>query len=176
MLRTVAVIAMDEVAAFELGVLAEVFGTDRTADGFPSYRFDVCTADGSPARSRSGFLLTPTADLGPVGDADLVVNATSVGMRTSDGSQDWATALPCDAGRLSNGQVVAELVYHPLRTALMDAAAQRGARTSNGLSMLIHQAAAAFERWTGHEAPVQAMRTAVQDRLDDPSAPVASKS
>lgn len=72
MLRSVAVIAMDHVAAFELGVLAEVFGTDRTADGFPGYRFDVCTADGGAVRSRSGFLLTPTAGLGPVEDADLV--------------------------------------------------------------------------------------------------------
>lgn len=72
MLRSVAVLALDDVAAFELGVLAEVFGTDRTADGFPGYRFDVCTADGAPVRSRSGFLLTPTADLTPFEDADLV--------------------------------------------------------------------------------------------------------
>ena len=48
MLRNVAVIAMDEVAAFELGVLCEVFGTDRTADGFPGYRFHVCSPDGGP--------------------------------------------------------------------------------------------------------------------------------
>ncbi|MCI4063138.1 helix-turn-helix domain-containing protein [Micromonospora sp. R77] len=72
MLRSVAVVALDQVAAFELGVLAEVFGTDRTADGFPGYRFDVCTVDGAPVRSRSGFLLTPHADLTPVEDADLV--------------------------------------------------------------------------------------------------------
>ncbi|SCG52524.1 GlxA family transcriptional regulator [Micromonospora inositola] len=72
MLRSVAVIALEEVAAFELGVLAEVFGTDRTADGFPGYRFAVCTVDGGPVRSRSGFLLTPHADLAPVEDADLV--------------------------------------------------------------------------------------------------------
>ena len=72
MLRSVAVVALQEVAAFELGVVAEVFGTDRTADGFPGYRFDVCTADGGPVRSRSGFLLTPTADLTAVDDADLV--------------------------------------------------------------------------------------------------------
>ncbi|MEU8260972.1 helix-turn-helix domain-containing protein [Micromonospora sp. NPDC048999] len=72
MLRSVAVIALDEVAAFELGVLAEVFGTDRTADGFPGYRFDLCTTDGRPVRSRSGFLLTPHADLAPVEEADLV--------------------------------------------------------------------------------------------------------
>jgi AraC family transcriptional activator FtrA len=72
MLRNVAVIALDRVAAFELGVLCEVFGTDRTADGFPGYRFDVCTVDGRPVRTRSGFELVPHADLTPVEDADLV--------------------------------------------------------------------------------------------------------
>ncbi|MDG4768472.1 helix-turn-helix domain-containing protein [Solwaraspora sp. WMMD406] len=72
MIRTVAVIALDGVAAFELGVVCEVFGLDRTADGFPAYRFDVCTADGQPVRSTSGFGITPTADLDPVADADLV--------------------------------------------------------------------------------------------------------
>jgi len=72
MLRNVAVIAFDQVAAFELGVLCEVFGTDRSADGFPSYRFDVCTIDGRPVRTRSGFHLMPQADLAPIEDADLV--------------------------------------------------------------------------------------------------------
>ncbi|MFV2086896.1 GlxA family transcriptional regulator [Micromonospora sp. LOL_021] len=72
MLRTVAVIALDGVASFELGVVCEVFGLDRTADGFPGYRFDVCTADGGPVRSSSGFSVLPTADLRPVADADLV--------------------------------------------------------------------------------------------------------
>ncbi|HEX7745747.1 MAG TPA: helix-turn-helix domain-containing protein [Micromonosporaceae bacterium] len=72
MLRNVAVIAFDQVAAFELGVLCEVFGTDRTADGFPAYCFHVCTPDGQPVRTRSGFLITPHADLTPVETADLV--------------------------------------------------------------------------------------------------------
>lgn len=72
MIRTVAVVALDDVAAFELGVICEVFGLDRSADGFPTYRFDVCTVDGAPVRSTSGFSITPTADLGPVADADLV--------------------------------------------------------------------------------------------------------
>jgi transcriptional regulator GlxA family with amidase domain len=72
MLSSVAVIVMEGVAAFELGVLAEVFGTDRTADGFPDYRFDVCSPDGAPVRTKSGFHLTPHGDLGPVEDADLV--------------------------------------------------------------------------------------------------------
>lgn len=72
MLKNVAVIVLDGVAAFELGVLCEVFGTDRTGDGFPSYRFDVCSPDGKPVRCKSGFEITPHSDLVPVEDADLV--------------------------------------------------------------------------------------------------------
>ncbi|MET8122368.1 helix-turn-helix domain-containing protein [Micromonospora sp. NPDC005189] len=72
MLRSIAVLALDQVAPFELGVLAEVFGTDRTADGFPGYDFQVCSPDGAPVRTSSGFHLTPHADLGPLEDADLV--------------------------------------------------------------------------------------------------------
>ncbi|SCG56419.1 GlxA family transcriptional regulator [Micromonospora halophytica] len=72
MLRTVAVVALDGVATFELGVLAEVFGTDRTADGFPAHRFRVCSPDGAAVRTSSGFHLTPHTDLGAVEDADLV--------------------------------------------------------------------------------------------------------
>ncbi|SCE89071.1 transcriptional regulator, AraC family with amidase-like domain [Micromonospora coriariae] len=85
MLRSVAVLALDQVAPFELGVLAEVFGTDRTADGFPGYRFRVCSPDGAPVRTSSGFHLTPHADLGPVEDADLVAVPAH-----SDG-----TTVPC---------------------------------------------------------------------------------
>jgi transcriptional regulator GlxA family with amidase domain len=69
---TVAVIALDTIAPFELGVVCEVFGTDRVADGFPAYKFDVVTADGQPVRSSSGFFITPTAGLDAVDRADLV--------------------------------------------------------------------------------------------------------
>jgi transcriptional regulator GlxA family with amidase domain len=72
MLRSVAVIALDRVAPFELGVVCEVFGTDRGADGFPVYEFNVCTVDGRPVRTYAGFDLVPHADLGPVDSADLV--------------------------------------------------------------------------------------------------------
>jgi transcriptional regulator GlxA family with amidase domain len=72
MLKRVAVIVLDGVAPFELGVICEVFGTDRTDDGFPGYEFDTCSPDGRPVRTKSGWLLTPTADLTPVDHADLV--------------------------------------------------------------------------------------------------------
>jgi AraC family transcriptional activator FtrA len=72
MLSRVAVLALDQIAPFELGVLCEVFGTDRSDDGFPRYQFAVCTPDGRPVRTRPGFQLVPHADLAPLADADLV--------------------------------------------------------------------------------------------------------
>jgi shikimate dehydrogenase len=84
--------------------------------------------------------------------AEVVVQASSVGLGD-------ATAVHplVDLGLLHAGQVVADLVYHPARTALLGAAAGAGARTMNGLGMLVHQAALAVERWTGRPVPVEAM-------------------
>jgi len=72
MLHRVAVVALERVAPFELGVLCEAFGLDRSDDGFPSYQFEVCTVDGAPVRTSVGFQLVPTADLTPLASADLV--------------------------------------------------------------------------------------------------------
>jgi AraC family transcriptional activator FtrA len=68
----VAVVALDQIAPFELGVVSEVFGTDRTMDGFPGYEFNLCTVDGGPVTTRSGYQLMPQADLAPLADADLI--------------------------------------------------------------------------------------------------------
>ena len=88
--------------------------------------------------------------------ADLVVNATPVGMGAA-GIED----VPFDPDLLEQGQLVADLVYHPLESALVRHARQRGCRAANGTSMLVHQAARAFETWTGEVAPVDAMAAAV---------------
>jgi shikimate dehydrogenase len=95
-----------------------------------------------------------------VAAADLVVNATPVGMGDGAGA-----ALPLDRDLLHSGQVVAELVYHPAATALMAAATAAGARTANGVSMLVHQAAVAFSHWTGEPAPIAAMGAAARAAL-----------
>ena len=89
-----------------------------------------------------------------VADAALVVNATPLGM-------DPADPLPVDPELLGAGQAVVDLVYHPATTALLAAAGERGARTANGVGMLVGQAAEAFALWTGETAPVEAMRAAV---------------
>ncbi|MGB3410901.1 MAG: shikimate dehydrogenase [Microthrixaceae bacterium] len=112
---------------------------------------------------------------GPVGSvagpealatADLVVNATSVGMAgVNPGDPSGAEALPCDPSLLGSTQVVVDLIYNPVETAFMKAAAERGARVSNGVSMLVHQAAVAFEQWTGVSAPIDAMFDATASEL-----------
>ena len=88
-------------------------------------------------------------------EATLVVNASSLGM----GSDDVPAVLPL-AG-IGPGQVVNDLVYRPGGTPWLAAAGARGARTVDGLGMLLHQGAAAFERWTGEPAPVDVMRSAL---------------
>jgi shikimate dehydrogenase len=98
----------------------------------------------------------PAALNAAASEATLVVNATSLGM----GSDDVPFELPL-AG-LGPSQVVNDLVYRPGGTPWSAAAAARGARTVDGLGMLLHQGAAAFERWTGQPAPVDVMREALQ--------------
>lgn len=89
--------------------------------------------------------------------ADLVVNATPIGMGTD--------AMPVDPALLRAGQIVTDLVYHPLDTALLRAARAAGARAVDGLGMLVHQAAHSFRLWTGVDAPVSAMREAALAEL-----------
>jgi len=69
---TVAALALDGIAPFELGVICEVFGTDRRADGFPWYDFSLCSVGGAPIRASSGFTINPHSDLTPLERADLV--------------------------------------------------------------------------------------------------------
>lgn len=85
--------------------------------------------------------------------ADLLVQATPVGM----GDDPTLAADPAD---LPDGCVVADLVYHPLVTPLLAAAAARGLPTVDGLGMLVHQAARQLRAWTGAEPPIDVMRAA----------------
>jgi shikimate dehydrogenase len=87
-------------------------------------------------------------------DADLVVNATSLGMNEDD-------SLPFDLNFLSKGQSVIDLIYEPKKTALLTEAESLGVRTLNGVAMLLHQAGEQFRLWTGCEPPLQEMAQAV---------------
>jgi shikimate dehydrogenase len=90
-----------------------------------------------------------------VGAADLVVNATPVGMTgvASGGPLEWLVAPEL----LGEGQVAADLVYVPRPTAWLERAADAGATALDGLGMLVHQAAAQLVLWTGVTPPVEAM-------------------
>jgi shikimate dehydrogenase len=90
--------------------------------------------------------------------AELLVNATSIGMGTVE--------TPVDPAWLHAGQVVADLVYHPLRTALLVAAEAAGARTVDGLGMLVHQAALQQQLWLGVLPDVDVMRAAALRELE----------
>jgi shikimate dehydrogenase len=88
------------------------------------------------------------------GAFDLVVNATPLGMQ--------GEGPPIDPDRLNPGQFVVDTVYHPMETPFLAAAQARGVRCTNGLGMLVHQAALAFELWTGVDAPLEVMRAAAR--------------
>ena len=87
-------------------------------------------------------------------NSDLVVNATSVGMKRSD-------PLLFPASLLAPHLMVYDTIYTPERTPLLAAAAGAGALGANGLSMLLHQGALSFEIWFGRKAPLDVMRAAL---------------
>ncbi len=102
------------------------------------------------------------ADLGPndVAAVDVVVNTTAVGMAGGPAPDE----IPIPVDGLRAGHLVVDIVYQPRITPLLSAAGQIGAQTDGGLSMLIGQAALAFELWTGSPAPIEAMTAAVDQR------------
>lgn len=96
---------------------------------------------------------------GDVTHADLVVNATAVGMGAAPRAEG---PLPVDGSLLGPHQTVVDLVYQPLSTPLLRAAAARGARPVDGLGMLVHQAALSIERWTGVAPDLAVMAAAAR--------------
>lgn len=91
-----------------------------------------------------------------IAGADLIVNATPVGMAAHPGT-------PFDPSLLPDGIRVADIVYRPVDTALLRAARARGIRTMSGLGMAMHQAADAFEIFTGQHADRHAMLADLDD-------------
>lgn len=90
---------------------------------------------------------------------DVVINATPVGMHPHTDES------PVDESVLRRGMTVFDLVYNPVETRLLRTARARGCRTVGGIEMLVRQAAAAFEIWTGEAAPLWEMRKAAEEAL-----------
>jgi len=95
-----------------------------------------------------------------VRSARLLVQATAAGM---EGAAEGALPLP--EGLLPDAGAVVDLVYRPRETPLLARARAAGLTVQNGLPMLVHQGALAFERWFGREAPVDVMRRAAEEAL-----------
>ena len=91
---------------------------------------------------------------------DLIINATSIGMKTTD-----PPLIP--GHEIQPHHLVYDMIYSPPRTRLIADAEAAGARAANGLSMLLWQGALAFEFWFNQEAPVEAMRKGLTDALKD---------
>lgn len=95
--------------------------------------------------------------------ANLIVNATSLGLKKSD-------ALPVDfkwvPKATRNRKILFyDLIYRPAKTRFLDSARKKGHRILNGSGMLLYQGAKAFEIWTGKKAPVSEMRQVLKDAL-----------
>ncbi|MDA1003809.1 MAG: hypothetical protein O3B31_10765, partial [Chloroflexi bacterium] len=108
---------------------------------------DVCALDVTSAPLRDAM-----------GAAEIVIQATSLGLPHSPGAE----LSPIPTELFVRDQIVLDLVYGREPTPFVRAAMAAGARASDGLGMLVHQGAASFTLWTGHEAPLDVMFAAAR--------------
>ena len=96
----------------------------------------------------------------PEGKLDLMLNATSLGLKIGD-------PLPFDGDQFSLGQAgsVYDMIYRPAESPLLRAARAKGCRIANGIGMLLHQGAAALELWSAKKAPIEIMRNALKKNI-----------
>jgi shikimate dehydrogenase len=94
--------------------------------------------------------------------ADLLVNCTSVGLERGAGDADELAELGLSFAAVGEYRYVVDLVYGAVPTRLLAAAREHGARTLDGLEVLVAQGALSFELWTGRPAPLEAMRLAAR--------------
>jgi len=121
---------------------------------------DIAVINRTESRAQDVITSATVARVGNVGDianANILINATSVGMGTQE--------TPVDAGLLHSSLVVLDAVYHPLETTLLRDAKVAGAKTVDGLWMLVHQGALQQLAWFKEIGDVQLMRQAALDEL-----------
>jgi len=122
----------------------------------------------SAVSKSSGSIQVITLDangLRSVPECDLIVNATPVGMIPDSDISPWPGGVP-----FPQNACVYDLVYNPTTTLLMRQGVQAGLRVTNGLGMLIEQAALAFTQWTGLVVNPELMRKAVETHLESEKA------
>ena len=92
-------------------------------------------------------------------DAEILVNATSIGLGNAQ------ARVPIAEDTLRPDLVVADVIFNPPQTRLLRAAAERGCKTIDGLGMLVNQAVISFKIWTGTDADPAVMRDALEEFL-----------
>ena len=92
---------------------------------------------------------------------DVIINATPIGM----GATGNEGHVPLPMAGMHKNQIIVDLIYHPLETTFLKRAREVGARTMNGIGMLIHQAALQYALWTQKEAPLDVMYDAVMREI-----------
>ena len=102
----------------------------------------------------------PISDQAVIEDADILINATPVGMHPK------TDASPVDSKRLRSDLMVFDIIYNPRKTQLLKDAEQAGARTLGGLWMLVYQGVEAFKIWTGVEPDADTMYDAALKALE----------
>jgi shikimate dehydrogenase len=149
------VLALADAGASEVAVLNRTFDRATTAAALAGAVGSVVT----PGTGGTGGPEPGAHSLAEVvASADLVVNATPIGMTGGGAAGPWLVAPHL----LHAGQVAADLVYVPRPTPWLVQAAAAGARSVDGLGMLVHQAAAQLALWTGVAPPVEAMWRAAE--------------
>jgi shikimate dehydrogenase len=117
------------------------------AGAFPACRVEICSAD-------------PGAVKKALGGRDLFVNATPIGMKAADPPL-------IDTAWLDPKTIVFDVIYNPEETQLLRDARARGLKTLNGIGMLVHQGARAFEIFTGHQPPVELMLRVLKGQFEE---------
>jgi shikimate dehydrogenase len=127
--------------------VAELFLVNRT----------VAKAEEIAAEIKNQFPSVKVSVGYPKTEVDLLLNATSLGLKPEDPS-------PLDGKQFSlkQARAVYDMIYQPAETKLLATAKAAGCKTANGIGMLVHQGARAFEIWTGQAAPLAVMRRAVE--------------
>jgi shikimate dehydrogenase len=123
------------------GAAAAVLATVETWPGCTAHVYNRTPERARLLCERFGAVAQPVDDVGVIAGAQLVVNATSIGIRDD--------AYPLSPSLIAPGAAVIDLVYRPGETAWIRALRARGHRACDGLPMLIEQGALAFERWFG---------------------------
>lgn len=140
--------------AFSLSETAEkITILNRTVSKAKSLANDVRRATGASV-TYGEFI--PSTLIEEVPYADLLVNATSIGMNPK------LDETPVDAKLLRPNMVVFDIVYNPPETRFLKEAKEVGAKSINGLMMLVYQGAQAFQIWTGMRAPILVMTKALK--------------